>query len=118
MAIKILTNSLFQSLGQKQRQLLLLTLIGTLFSIQNLPVAANPGGRSRPAANSRPTVQTPVATAKPPVLLGLYTSGFVGESSTIRNQLSLVDQWAGKHASLAGMFLDIEGDNPGYNVPV
>jgi hypothetical protein len=116
MVIKILTNSLFKSLGQKQRQLLLLTLMGTLLGVQNLPVAANPSGIK--PVKSRPAVSATVAAAKPPVLLGLYTSGFVGESSTIKNQLSEVDQWAGKHASLAGMFLDIEGDNPGYNVPV
>jgi hypothetical protein len=51
------------------------------------------------------------------VLLGVYPSGYLGDQNVINDQLVALDQWAGKHTTIAGLFLDIEDPNPAYNVP-
>ena len=98
-------------------QIPLLMLLGALSGLHNLPVVASSSPHLKGTAE-RQSVQTALKASKPPVLLGLYTKGFAGEQSVINNELRQIDEWAGKRASIAGMFLDIEDSNPGYNIPV
>lgn len=56
------------------------------------------------------------ATSKPPVLLGLYTSGYAGDRGVIDRELRQIDAGVGKHHSLVGIFMDIQDENPTYNI--
>lgn len=58
----------------------------------------------------------PAAIGKPPVLLGLYTNGYAGAQNIIDRELHQVDEWATKKHAIVGMFMDIQGDNPSYNI--
>ena len=53
---------------------------------------------------------------KLPVLLGLYTRGYLGDQSVIDQELRSVDLWTGNQTSLAGLFIDLAGENLSYNV--
>lgn len=53
-----------------------------------------------------------------PVLLGLYAPDYLGLQNIIDSQLRQIDQWVGKRHSIAGFFIDIEDENPAYNIPV
>lgn len=61
---------------------------------------------SNPLVRSQPT---------PPLLTGIYTPGFVGDSSVLRRQVQAVDAFSQKH-SLVGMFIDLEAKNPDYDI--
>jgi hypothetical protein len=52
-----------------------------------------------------------------PVMLGAYTGKFTGDPAVVESEFKQLDQWAGKRLSLAGMFVDLETDNPGYAIP-
>lgn len=87
---------------KKQRSVLILLLLSTVTSIQNLPVTANPSGVYRqPKTFStrniiRPPANKPTNQSKQPVMLGLYTVGYAGEQSVINKQLLRIDNWAEK----------------------
>ncbi|GAB4384664.1 MAG: hypothetical protein Kow00121_48450 [Elainellaceae cyanobacterium] len=67
------------------------------------------------SAITQPTTDASSA-ARAPLLLGFYTSGYVGSQSVIDRELRTIDDWVGQQSSLVGMFLDIEDENPAYNV--
>ncbi len=52
-----------------------------------------------------------------PVLLGSYAQGYVGDVSVVNRELHGFSGWADKRLSLAGVFFDLEDDNPRYNIP-
>ncbi|MEM9006434.1 MAG: glycosyl hydrolase [Cyanobacteria bacterium P01_F01_bin.86] len=54
--------------------------------------------------------------AAPSLLVGLYTPGYVGESSVLRQEVQAVDSFSQQH-SLVGLFIDLEAPNPGYDIP-
>ncbi|MBE9029801.1 DUF3131 domain-containing protein [filamentous cyanobacterium LEGE 11480] len=56
-------------------------------------------------------------SVKPPVLLGAYSQRYLGEQAAIDQDLHGISQWAGKRLSLAGLFFDLEDENPSYNIP-
>lgn len=106
----------------KRWRLLLPTLI-TLIGIGQLQAFSNPSPNLKPinrgssaASNIRPTQTTP-KKSNFPVLLGLYSSGYLGEPGILKQEVQDVEQWAGKRFSLAGSFIDIEDSNPAYNIP-
>ncbi len=53
-----------------------------------------------------------------PTLLGVYPSGFIGDSKVIDSQVAPLDQWASPAArnSIVGTFISIEDQNPAYDV--
>lgn len=51
------------------------------------------------------------------VNLGFYASSYLGEQSNVDRELRALDEWAGKHSSIAGFFIDIEDSDPAYNIP-
>lgn len=53
-----------------------------------------------------------------PVLLGLYAPDYLGTQSVIDSQLRQIDKWTLKRHSIAGFFIDIEDENPAYNIPI
>ncbi len=115
MKSKISSNAVAKLLGKGQRSLFALSLLGTWFGIQNLPIATQSFANFN-KTNSLKGDQLAIAQTKPPVVLGLYTNGYLGTQSVIDTQLRQLDQWAGKGTSVAGMFMDIEDPNPAYNV--
>lgn len=58
----------------------------------------------------------PGLSSEPLLLAGIYTPGFVGEASILRRQVQDVDEFSQRH-SLVGIFIDLEADNPGYDIP-
>lgn len=52
-----------------------------------------------------------------PLLSGIYTADFVGKTSVLQAQVQDVDEFSQQH-SLVGIFLDLEANNPGYDIPV
>ncbi|MDZ7962401.1 MAG: glycosyl hydrolase [Aulosira sp. DedQUE10] len=58
-----------------------------------------------------------VETHTSPVLLGMYTSKYLGNQDVIDSELNQINTWTGKRHSLAGIFIDIEDSNPEYNIP-
>ncbi len=56
-------------------------------------------------------------TFNPPLLAGMYTPGFVGENSVLRTQVQDIDAFSQQH-SLVGIFIDLEANNPDYDIPV
>ena len=50
------------------------------------------------------------------MLTGLYTSGFVGDRSVLRQEVQAVEAFSQQH-SLVGIFIDLEARNPGYDIP-
>ncbi|AFY72470.1 hypothetical protein Syn7502_00303 [Synechococcus sp. PCC 7502] len=57
-----------------------------------------------------------ITSKQSPVLLGLYTQGYAGEQNIIDQQLRQLDTWAGKKHTLVGIFMDIQDENPAYNI--
>ena len=51
-----------------------------------------------------------------PLLIGLHTSGFVGEASVLRREVQSVETFSHPH-SLVGIFIDLEAENPSYDIP-
>ncbi|HEY9694257.1 MAG TPA: hypothetical protein V6D15_18800 [Oculatellaceae cyanobacterium] len=115
MKSKISNNTVVKLASKAQRSLLVLSLLGTWFGIQNLPIANQTLGNFK-NTNSSKGVPVAIAQTKPPVVLGLYTNSYLGTQAVIDTQLRQLDQWAGKRNSVAGMFMDIEDPNPAYNV--
>lgn len=119
--VKLLTltalsaNFLFKSKWPRQSGLLMLLFMGSLSGGQNLLLAAHPTTNTKPN-NSHQGVNQSTVQAKPPVMLGIYTKGFSGDQRVIDSELHQVDDWAGKRSSLAGIFVDIEDNNPAYNI--
>jgi hypothetical protein len=68
-----------------------------------------------------PTLATPAPTSpqpgKSPVLLGVYTQSYLGDAAVIDKEINGISKWAGKRLSLAGLFFDLEDENPAYNIP-
>lgn len=56
-------------------------------------------------------------TPMPPLLTGIYTPGFIGERSVLRRQVQAVDAFINQKHSLVGFFIDLEADNPDYDIP-
>ncbi len=52
------------------------------------------------------------------VLLGVYTENYLGNQSTIDNEVKAIDTWSGKHLTIVGTFIAIEDQYPFYNIPV
>ena len=52
-----------------------------------------------------------------PLLAGIYTAGFVGDTSILQTQVQDVDAFSQQH-SLVGIFIDLEAHNPDYDIPV
>lgn len=101
--------------------LVLLPTLVALVGIEQLQVMGN--DPPKPSNGSRFTAPSVRSTQSPqksnfPVLLGLYSSGYLGEPSVVKQEVQDVEQWAGKRFSLAGSFFDIEDSNPAYNIPV
>jgi Protein of unknown function (DUF3131) len=64
------------------------------------------------------TIPTTVQSGKSlPVLLGTYTQSYLGDPAVVDREFNGLSDWSGKRLSLAGMFFDLEDDNPGYNIP-
>ncbi|CAN1212566.1 GH26 domain-containing protein [Tumidithrix helvetica PCC 7403] len=106
----------------KQRTLLWVGMfvLGLLFVLaiasgHDLMAVANERDPLSPKPPDRLLLQT-APIAKPPVLLGLYTDGYAGSQSTIDRELHQVDEWSGKKHAIVGIFMDIQGDNPAYNI--
>lgn len=97
MIIKTFTSS-FKFIKKIQLVIMMLILLTSLFVSQNITAA--------------------VKGSKIPVLLGLYAPNYLGLQSVINSQLRQIDEWAGKRHSIAGFFIDIEDENPAYNIPV
>ena len=55
-------------------------------------------------------------TPMPPLLTGIYTPGFIGERSVLRRQVQVVDAFINQKHSLVGFFIDLEADNPDYDI--
>jgi len=88
-----------------------------------MALSINSGRSTEVAAQSSNTVVYLPMTASSfrssaPVLLGVYPPDYLGTQSAINSNLRDLDSWAGKGVTLAGMFMDFEFPNPGYNVPV
>lgn len=113
----------FKGLRFKLWLMLLSTLI-TLIEIEQMQALSNsspnlkPSDRGSSATSSVRPTQTNSKKSNFPVLLGLYSSGYLGEPSILKQEVQDVEQWAGKRFSLAGSFIDIEDSNPAYNIPV
>ncbi len=97
-----------------ERLIFLLVLGASLYGMQNIPVAAR--SRRVQQANPRPRLSQNVSASKPPVLLGLYTKGYAGDQRVIDQELRQIDAWAGKRHTLAGIFMNLEDNNPAFNV--
>lgn len=65
-----------------------------------------------------PLVQASMPPPLPPIMLGVYTDSWLGDDSTINNEVKAIDAWAGKKNSLVGTFIAIEDPNEWYNIPV
>lgn len=91
-----------------------------LFTILILFPGYSPGIASPEAPGSR--VYLPLAARSfrngSPLILGVYSSAYLGTQSAIDTNLKALDTWAGKGNSLAGIFLDFNDPNPSYNVRV
>lgn len=95
--------------------LMLLAIAGTsTYGLQNIPTFAK--GRPVQRTNSQQILSQNVPAAKPPVLLGLYTKGYAGDQRVIDSELRQIDAWAGKRHTLAGIFMNMEDNNPAFNV--
>lgn len=57
------------------------------------------------------------ALSKNNMLLGVYSPTYLGSRSSIKKQLVDLDSWAGKKHSLAGIFMDLETQNPHFDIP-
>ncbi len=106
---------------QNLRRFLLKTGILWMTSISLIPLGsaiaiAQIAVPARQLTN-RAATHAPLALTPPPVMLGLYTRGFAGDQGVIDRELREIDAWAGRQTSITGVFLDIEGDNPAYNIP-
>lgn len=73
------------------------------------PASAKSSSSKSPANKS--------AASKSPVVLGVYSAKYLGNQATVNSELQRLDQWTGKKMSIAGLFTDIEDDNPAYNIP-
>ncbi len=51
------------------------------------------------------------------VMLGAYASDYLGSQAVIDRELNGLSQWSGKRLSIAGLFMELEDQNPAYNVP-
>lgn len=60
---------------------------------------------------------TPAVSSKS-LALGVYTQGFVGDAKVFKDEVQGLETWSGKPVSLVGLFLAIDAQNPGYDVPV
>jgi len=115
---------------------LVLALLLTMGSAYSDPTAASPGGRE--GASDRADPRPVGAVAKPstqndpdpqlylplilktyslPMLMGVYTTGWPGDTSTYTNELTPLDTWTGKQHSLVGTSIDIEPSS-GYQADV
>lgn len=100
--------------------LLLLPTLVSLIGIEQLQSLSNASPNLKPKNPDSPAASSVRSPKKSnsPVLLGLYSSGYLGEPSILKQEVQDVEQWAGKRFSLAGSFIDIEDSNPAYNIPV
>lgn len=64
------------------------------------------------------TIYLPFITKPTPLMLGLYTDGYLGWQSTFDNEIKPIDSWSGKHLTIIGTFIGFEDLNPAYNIPV
>ncbi len=112
-------SSIFHKKNQSQNRLLnlafLISPILSLFLYGVIDAESRPHIKPSP---QKPTTALPASKTviKPPILLGLYTSGYAGEQSVINRELLQVEEWAGKKHAIAGIFMDIQDENPDYNI--
>ncbi len=52
------------------------------------------------------------------IALGVYTLGYLGQQSTIDNEVKAIETWSGEPISIVGTFIAIEDLYPDYNIPV
>ncbi len=111
-------SQLFHRKKQSQNRLinsaLLLSPILSLFLQGVFSTEARPYSSLEKPSEALPTQKN--NDIRPPILLGLYTSGYAGEQSVINRELQQVEQWAGKKYAIAGIFMDIQDENPDYNI--
>ncbi len=91
-------------------------LLSSSNAVQALPVKLANQPSNPIAQKPEPVLPKDSINPRPPLLLGLYTSGYIGEQSTIDRELKPVDQWTGKKHAIAGIFMDIQDENPDYNI--
>jgi hypothetical protein len=109
-----------QSQNRLLRSAVLFSPIVSLLLFSASTSQANPSGNlplkkpSQVLPNSN-NINKAIAT-KPPILLGLYTNGYAGEQQIIDRELRQVEQAAGKKHAIVGIFMDIQDENPDYNI--
>ena len=95
-----------------------LALCGVIIILSTLPRTAFSAEPSQTALNNR--VFLPLAASEyrsgPPLVLGSYSSEYLGTQAAIDNTLIALDNWAGKRLSIAGTFIGFDDPNPAYNV--
>lgn len=88
-----------------------------------LQIFAGPALSPAVAAQEAPQRQSQLflpmmtATAKS-VILGVYTRSYLGESSTIANEVQAIDSWSGKRLSIVGTYIALEDPYEEYNITV
>lgn len=70
-----------------------------------------------PGLQPAPVKPAPSLQRSNPLLLGSYTRGYLGNQSVVDRELNEFSYWAGQRLSLAGIFFNLEDDNPAYNIP-
>jgi hypothetical protein len=73
--------------------------------------------KTQPAKTQSAKTQPAKTQPSEPVLLGSYTQGYVGDVAVVNRELHGFSGWADKKLSLAGVFFELEDDNPSYNIP-
>jgi Protein of unknown function (DUF3131)/Glycosyl hydrolase family 26 len=107
--------------AQGSQPLVRSTQISTQASLTTTTQASNKAFGKSTKTQSTKTQSTKTQSTKTqasaPVLLGSYAQGYVGDVSVVNRELHGFSGWADKKLSLAGIFYDLEDDNPGYNIP-
>lgn len=99
----------------KRSCICLLCILMIILSSHSLSAKANP---IEPNAFNQvylPFVTSPI---RPKIMLGVYTDGYLGLSTTIENEVKAIENWSGKKISLIGTFIAFEDLYPDYNIPV
>ncbi len=110
-----------QSQNRLLKSAVLFSPILSLLLYSASPSQANPSGNlplkepSQVLPNNNSNNDQAIAT-KPPILLGLYTKGYAGEQQIIDRELRQVEEAAGKKHAIVGIFMDIQDENPDYNI--
>jgi len=93
---------------------LVIFVLTGLFGLNNFQVKAD----NAKETNDSYTVYLPLVLRPedPELMLGIYAQGWTGQQSVFDNVYTPINDWSGKHISLAGTFIDIEVTAPEINV--